>query len=90
MALTIDPDEMDMPCPCTNCGDYFDLHDGQGSEKWYPGTVLCSTCAQQEETEIETDEEIEDLKVELEEANWSLNDAQQTITRIEKRLRELA
>lgn len=89
MARTTDPDEMDMPCPCTHCGDWFDLQEGMRSEKWYPGTVFCETCAQEEETEIELDEEIEELKLELEEAEHSLEEAQQTIDRTNKRLREL-
>lgn len=89
MARTTDPDEMDMPCSCNHCGNWFDLQDGQRSEKWNTGTVICETCAQEEETEIELDEEIEDLKEELEEAKDAVDEATQAIYRIQKRLNEL-
>ena len=80
---------MEMPCICQYCNDIFDLHDGQRSEKWNTGTVICETCAQEEETEIELDEEIEDLEIELEEAKDAVDEATQDIYRIQKRLNEL-
>lgn len=89
MALTKDPDEMDMPCPCTRCDEWFDLHDGVSSEKWYPGTVICATCGQEEEEEVELDEEIEELQSELEEAKYAVEEGTQTIYRVQKRLQEL-
>jgi uncharacterized Zn finger protein (UPF0148 family) len=89
MALTKDPDEMDMPCPCTHCGEWFDLHDGCSSEEWYPGTVICAACGQEEEEEFEKNERIEELREELAEAKWALQDAQETIVRTEKELKEL-
>ena len=63
-----DFEEMEMPTPCQKCGSWFDLHDGYGSEKWYPNTVICSNCHEDEEKEIECDDEIEELKSQIDEA----------------------
>ena len=49
-------EEMEMPCPCNICGEWFDLNDGFGSKKWYPNTVICEPCYQDEKIEIEDDE----------------------------------
>lgn len=56
-----DEDDMEMPCPCQKCGEWFDLNDGFGSRKWYRGTVICKSCHNDEVDEIEADEEEEDL-----------------------------
>lgn len=55
-------EEMEMPCPCDKCGEWFDLLDGVSSKKWYPNTVICDSCGAEERAEIEKDEEVEDLK----------------------------
>lgn len=65
-------EEMDMPCPCSHCSKWFDLHDGEGSDKWYPGVVICKACHQEEEAEIEQDEEIDQLREDIEEAESTL------------------
>lgn len=75
-------EEMEMPCPCKKCGKWFDLNDGYGSEKWFPNTVICAKCYSEEEKEIERDEEIEELKLNIEDAVY-------TITNDRKRLKEL-
>lgn len=67
--------EMDAPCPCQNCGEWFDLHDGYGSEKWFPNTVICEQCHLIEEKEIEKDEEIEEQVNALEDAVWTVNES---------------
>ena len=77
-----DFEEMEMPTPCVKCRNWFDLHDGYGSEKWYPNTVICSNCHDHEEKEIECDEEIEELKSQIDEAK-------ETISCSIKRLNEL-
>lgn len=74
--------EMEMPCPCQNCNEWFDLMDGRGSKKWYPDTVICESCHRQEEEEIERDEEIEGLKEQIE-------DAESTLKYCRNRLKEL-
>lgn len=75
-------DEMEMPCPCQRCGNWFDLNDGVGSQKWYPNTVICENCADEEDEEIERDEEVMRLQGEIEDAKW-------TIEHNTKRLKEL-
>jgi peptide subunit release factor 1 (eRF1) len=79
---TKDPEEMEMPCSCRKCGEWFDLNDGRGSEKWFPNTVICEDCGEEEEKEIEKDEEIDDLKI-------AISDAEITIKDSIERLKEL-
>jgi len=80
--------EMEMPTPCQRCDEIFDLHDGRSSprEANRPGyqsrTVICESCADKEEQEIEREQEIEDLRGEIEEAEYTLRTAKE-------RLREL-
>jgi len=68
--------------PCQKCKNWFDLNDGWGSKKWYPGTVICDKCYEEEEREIEKEEEIEDLKMQI-------NDAEDTIKNARNILIEL-
>ena len=68
-------DELEMPTPCQKCGDIFDLTDGTGSVKWFPNTVICKKCGDEEEKEIERDEEIEDLKSQIDDANYTIKEA---------------
>lgn len=75
-------EEMEMPCPCQHCGEWFDLHDGSGSQKWHEGTVICKMCHREEEKEIERDEEVEELQNEI-------SDAEHTLAHARKRLKEL-
>ena len=58
--------EMDMPTPCQRCGNIFELNDGRASEKWYPNTIICDSCDSEEEDEIQLDDEIEELKTDIE------------------------
>jgi peptide subunit release factor 1 (eRF1) len=67
-------EEMEMPCLCQHCGKWFDLNDGHGSEKWYPNTVICPTCGREEEAEIERDEEISELKDQIHDAVYTIED----------------
>ena len=75
-------EEFDMPVPCEKCGEWFDLNDGYGSEKWFPNIVICRKCHKEEEKEIERDEEIEELKNEI-------SDAEYTLKRCRERLKEI-
>lgn len=75
-------EEMDAPCPCQKCGNWFDQSDGTTSRKWYPNTIICESCGKEEEQEIETDEEIEELKTMIADAEWTIKDSN-------KRLKEL-
>lgn len=38
-----EPEEMDMPCPCPACGEWFDLQDGNPSAE-KDGWVYCPNC----------------------------------------------
>ncbi len=75
-------EEMEMPTPCQKCGEWFDLNDGRSSEKWFPDTVICEKCADEERKEIDSDEEIQDLKN-------SIDDAVVTIKEARNRLSEM-
>lgn len=65
--------EMEMPTPCQQCGEVFDLNDGYGSEKWYPNTVICENCYREEENEIEEDERREEINIEISNALHGLD-----------------
>jgi len=75
-------ENMEEPTPCIHCGEWFDLQDGYGSEKWHPNTTICDNCRTKEIKEISKDEEIEDL-------TENLSDAEDNVVRYRKRLREL-
>ena len=64
-----------MPTPCEHCGEWFELNDGCGSEKWHKGIVICETCAQSEQEEIENDEEIEEQVERAENAMFDFNES---------------
>lgn len=66
--------EMDMPTPCQRCGNIFELNDGRASEKWYPNTIICDSCDSEEEDEIQLDDEIEELKTDIEDAKITIKD----------------
>src|SRR5699024_4415764 len=66
--------QFEMPTPCQNCGEFFDLHDGYGSEKWFPNTVICENCHYIEEKEIEEDERWEEINIELSTALFGLDE----------------
>lgn len=67
-------ENFEMPTPCQHCGEIFDLHDGYGSEKWYPNTTICNNCWEKEKAEIEEDERWEDLNTELSDALFMFKD----------------
>jgi hypothetical protein len=70
-----DEDGMEMPTPCQKCKRTFDLNDGYGSEKWFPGTVICKSCYNEEAEEIAEDEEIEELKYQISDAEFTIRDS---------------
>jgi len=84
-----DEDCMEMPTPCQHCNHIFDLNDGYGSEKWYPGTVICERCHGQEEKEIEIDNEVQDLVFELRDAEYTIEDCNKIVDNSLERLKEL-
>ena len=66
-------EEMEMPTPCQQCGEIFDLNDGYGSEKWHKNTVICEDCYRAEEKEVEEDERWEDINIEVTNALYGLD-----------------
>lgn len=89
MAYETPDHNMDMPTPCQKCGGWFDLHDGIGSDKWYPNTVICEDCAKIEQQEIETEEEISELKSEIEDAEYTIKSGKERMEELEKKLKKL-
>lgn len=74
---------MEMPTPCEKCGELFELLDGIASEKWHPNVILCAPCGRAERAEIERDEEIESLKSEIEDAEYTLKSAKERLTALQ-------
>ena len=77
-------DEDSMPCPCQKCDEWFDLPDGWKSDKWFPNTIICADCGREEEKEIELDNEIDDLKVLIENAEYDLKNGKARLEEIYK------
>ena len=74
---------MECPCPCEKCGEWFGLHDGERSEKWFPGTVICENCGKLEQEEIERDDEISSLKEQIDDAEYTLKSAKARLAELE-------
>ena len=47
---------MEMPTPCDNCNEIFDLIDGRRSVKWFPDTIICAPCGKLEQEEIKEED----------------------------------
>ena len=73
--------EDDMPCPCEECGEWFDLNDGVTHPR-KGRLVICESCANRIEKDIEREEEIEELLSSISDAEYTIKDAR-------KRLQEL-
>lgn len=89
MAYENADENMEMPVPCQKCGGWFDLHDGCGSEKWFPNTVICESCSRVEEQEIELEDEISELKSEIEDAEYTIKNGKERLVELEKKLKEI-
>lgn len=72
---------MEMPTVCVVCKGWFDLNDGVGSTK-HKDIVICQDCGRKEDDEFEKAEEIGELLISAEDAQYTLKDAN-------KRLKEL-
>ena len=69
---------MEMPTPCERCGDLFDLLDGKSSPRnpsFGAGIIICEGCADKEQEEIDREEEIQELKDQVADAEYSLREA---------------
>lgn len=82
-------DDMEMPAPCESCGQWFDLHDGTGSDKWYKDIVICPECGDLEEKEIELDDEIENEQNNLADAEWQIKESTRELERLRVKRVEL-
>jgi hypothetical protein len=82
-------DKMEMPTPCQHCGEWFDLNDGCHSVKWYPNTIICEKCGDKEEKIIELEDELEDIKINYENAKWDVDHYGKRIKEIEEELKKL-
>ena len=80
--MKTDLEEFEMPTPCQSCGEIFDLHDGVASQKWFKNTMICEECGDVESSEIERDEEIEELKELIDEAIFTIKDAKQRLSEL--------
>lgn len=77
-----------MPTPCQKCGETFDLTDGYPSKKWYPNTVICVSCHDKEAFEIGYDEEVENLKEEIDELEDGISSCREAIKDYEEEIEQ--
>lgn len=75
-------DSMECPTPCQKCNKWFELDEGCASEKWYPNIVICEACHEEEKTEIEKDEELDDLETRLQDAEYDVNDCKKELRKL--------
>jgi len=80
---------MEMPTHCQKCNKWFDLNDGTPSEKWLPNTVICDECGKKEEREMDLEQQIEDYKSIIADAEWTIQDATPKLKELVKELSEL-
>lgn len=80
---------MEMPTRCQKCGGWFDLNDGVGSTKWYPNTVICEECGEEEDKEIEQDERVEELKSEITDLEWNIDDDKKRLEELKEEFQKL-
>lgn len=77
---------MEMPTPCNNCGELFDLHDGKVSPRYPPvgadRIIICESCADKEQEEVDREEEIAELKEQIADYEYTLNAARERLAEI--------
>lgn len=82
-------DGMEMPTPCESCGQWSDLHDMVGSDKWYRDIVICRECGELEDEEIELDDDIENEQNTLSDAEWQVKESTKELERLRVKRVEL-
>lgn len=65
-------EDMEMPCPCDECGGWFDLNDGHESP-YKRGIVICRNCYDKQNERKELENQIEELQLDLD------NEAEYTV-----------
>lgn len=73
-------DRMEAPCMC-RCGNWFDLDDGC-SDLDNSKTLICQECSDAQEAEAEKQEDIDDLKSSLEDAEWTVKDCKEQLKKL--------
>ena len=58
------------------------MANGTGSAKWFPNTIICQKCGDEEEKEIEREEEIEDLKNQIDDAEITIKDCRSRLSEL--------
>lgn len=71
-------EELDKPTTCACCGELFDLMDGE----WYKKNIICPKCCKEKKSEIDIEDEMEELY-------QIIQDAESTILDAKIRLKEL-
>ena len=85
---------MNMPTPCTECSEKFDLQDGRGGLTHKTSDItICQSCYDNQETEKERVDKIRDLletkedkESEIEEHRQQIDDAEQNKSNAESEL----
>ena len=80
---------MEMPTPCESCGQWCELDDMVGSDKWYKDIVICRECSDLEEKEIELDNDIENEQNNLADAEWQIKESTRELERLRVKKVEL-
>lgn len=65
--------ELEMPTPCEECGEVFDLNDGHRHPS--RNIVICAECAEKLHQEADREEEIISLKEQITDAQWTIENA---------------
>ena len=78
-------EEMEMPCPCDDCGKWFDLNDGRESP-YRRGITICRECHDRQSERKELENQIEELQLDLDnEAEYTVGNRRE----YKKELKEL-
>ncbi len=84
-------ENMECPCPCEVCGEWFELNEGLASERLTTAsghTIICESCGYKERDEIERETEIADLKEGIENAKYEIKSARERIAELESTVEE--
>lgn len=73
---------MEMPTPCNSCEKLFDLPDGKTSP-YNRKIIICAACADKEQAEYDREDEIQELKYKIEDAEYTLKTAKERLLELE-------
>jgi hypothetical protein len=74
-------DEDAMPCLCEVCNGWFDLEDGAEHPR-KPNITICEGCADDIQKEVDKEEEIEELQNQISDAEYTIKDCKEQLTRL--------